>query len=380
MGSAGKDSAEVRQQGASVVVSLTSSIGQFSRTVRASQVSQVVFTGLAGNDTFTNLTAIATRADGGAGADVLRGGRGVDELMGGGGNDQLHGAAGADSLWGGLGNDRLLGGADNDSLHGGVGDDRLNGEVGRDRLVGGTGLDVEVDAQDRFTDGDTDGDGFDNDYDRLDILYESPGSPSAYADDATAAPVIAAVTAEVRDLLKIPADDAGLRVRVARNQFGDHVTGLWRYLTPDKIQVWGRWAYPASNPAQFDAFVQYSYTGPYSGDVADYTNPANYGISPENRLYAGFLSGPVTFVNWLPNEPVGFSSTTPNEQATGVPPPLETLRAALGSMPNFTNVGDAFTGDFSRSPGFPGVQPILDLLRTIDQVMQASRLRPAPRP
>ena len=82
VGSEGNDSAQVRQQGANLVVSLNSAAGRFSRTVPAAQVSRVVFTGLAGNDTFTNQTGIASRADGGAGADILRGGRGVDQLRG----------------------------------------------------------------------------------------------------------------------------------------------------------------------------------------------------------------------------------------------------------------------------------------------------------
>lgn len=239
VGSAGNDSAEVRPQGANVVVSLTSPAGRMSRSVNMAQVSRVVFSGQAGNDTFTNLTAIAARADGGAGADVLRGGRGGDQLMGGDGNDQLfgdagndtldggvgndvawggagndqvmgsdgndkvHGDAGIDSLWGGLGNDELYGGAGTDALQGGKGNDQFDGGTGRDQLVGGDGLDMEVDTGDRFADGDADGDGYDNDHDFMDILYEVPGNPPAYADDASVGPIIAAVEGEVRSFLEI---------------------------------------------------------------------------------------------------------------------------------------------------------------------------------
>jgi hypothetical protein len=412
VGSAGNDVAEVRQQGANVVVSLASATGRFSRTVPAAQVSRVVFAGLAGNDTFTNQAAIPSRADGGAGADILRGGRGVDELIGGDGNDRLlgdagndviDGGAGDDAAWGGVGNDRLMGGAGqdqvygedgtddmwggtgddmldggagNDSLQAGDGNDMLNGDVGRDQLVGGDGLDREVDLQDRFADGDDDGDGFDNDYETLDILYESPGSASAYADDATVAPIIASVSADVRGLLQIPTDDAGLRVRVARDRFGALVTGTWRYLTPDRIQVWGRWAYPESDPAQLNAFVQYSYTGPYSGNIADYTNPANYVISVESRIYANSAGGPLTLVSWLPGRPANFYFTALNPQA------VEALRVALGSMPNVTNTGDSFSGDFSTSAGLPGVRPVVGLLRTVNQLSRTAsaqlRARPAP--
>jgi hypothetical protein len=417
VGSKGNDSAEVRQQGANVVVSLTSSAGRLSRTVPASQVSQIAFSGLAGNDAFTNLTAIASRADGGAGDDVLRGGSGVDRLMGAVGNDQLMGGAGndtldggagndatwggvgndkvmggdgndklygddgTDSLWGGLGNDQLSGGAGNDALQGQMGNDWFDGGAGRDAIVGGVGMDMEVDTGDRFADGDTDGDGYDNDYDYMDILYEAPSNPPAYADDASAAPIIAAVDGQVRNFLSIAADDSGLRVRVQINdgtvtqpgRFGDRVTGVWRYLTPDKIQVWGKWSYPASDPSQVNLAVQWSYNGPYSGNIADYTNPANYSISEESRLYAGFLNGPITFIGWLPGTPANFYYTAPNEQATGFPAPIEALRAALSSLPNFMNTGDSFAGDFSTSPGLPGVQPVLDVLRTINRVTLAAR-------
>ena len=466
VGSTGNDSAEVRQQGANLIVSLNTASGRLSRTVSAATVSRIAFTGDAGNDTFTNLTAIASRADGGAGADVLRGGSAADELIGGEGNDQvfgeggndtvnagagndivdsgagndtvdagagndsvrgglgddrlmggdgqdgLQGDDGADSVWGGVGNDsinggagndsvfgedgadsllggggndtlsgghgadELLGGSGNDSLNAGEGDDRLDGELGTDALVGGGGLDRETDAQDRFADGDVDGDGFDNDYDFMDIFNEN-GNPSAYADDATVAATIQSVGAKVRDVLGIPADDPGLRVRVSKSQFGDLVTGVWRYLTPDKIQVWARWCYPAADSTQLKTFVEYRYKGPYSGNPADYTNLANYGISEENRLYAGYLSGAITFIGWLPGQPVGFFYSAPNEQATGFPAPIEPLKAALGSLPNFSNRGDSFQGTLSRDAGFKGVQPILGLLRTINGVNQTwyARLR-----
>jgi hypothetical protein len=365
-------------------VSLNSATGRLSRTVPAAQVSQIAFSGLAGNDT----------VDGGAGNDAAWGGVGNDQVMGGYGNDKVYGDAGTDSLWGGLGNDELSGGAGNDALQGETGNDWFDGGTGSDKIVGGEGMDVEVDAGDRFADGDTDGDGYDNDYDSFDILYEAPSNPPAYADDASAAPIIAAVDGQVRSFLGISAADSGLRVRVQINggtvtqpgRWGDRVTGVWRYLTPDKIQLWGKWSYPASDPSQVNLAVQWTYSGPpvtldqiRSGDTAAYSNPANYSISEESRVYAGFLNGPGMFIGWLPGTPAGFSFTVPNEQATGFPAPIEALRAALASLPNFTNTGDSFSGDFSTSPGLPGVKPVLDVLRTINRVTRASRQQLAPR-
>lgn len=199
IGSEAGDVASVSPQGRNIVVSLT---GVASKTYRASQVKLIDFKGLGGDDSFTNNTAIRSRADGGAGNDTLRGGSGIDELSGGvdndrlfgnlgndvlyggsgtdtldggAGNDREHGEAGDDDLYGGVGDDALYGGDDNDniygdagndSLYGEAGDDHLNGRTGRDRIYGGAGLDREDDSDDRFSDGDDDGDGYDNDHDR----------------------------------------------------------------------------------------------------------------------------------------------------------------------------------------------------------------------
>lgn len=334
------------------------------------------------------------RLMGGLGADSLQGGAGLDAMWGGVGDDEIVGGAGSDSIWGDDGDDRIIGngggdmlrggkggddlsgGAGSDMLDAGEGDDDLNGQLGADRLIGGSGLDRETDAQDLFEDGDADGDGFDNDYDAFDILFESPGNPRAYADDVAAAPIIDAVTTQLRLILRLSAADEGLRVRVQINdgtaaqpgRFGELVTGVWRYLTPDKIQVWARWAYPADDPSQLKTFVQYSYNGPYSGDFADYGNPVFYSVSEESRLYAGHLRGATTFINWLPAEPVGFFYSAPNEQATGYPPPIERLTALLGSRPNFAATGDSFSGSVWAELGFAGIEPIVDMLRSIEQV------------
>ena len=419
IGSNGNDSTEVRQQGNNIIVSLNSGSGRLSRTMRSATVSRIVFTGGAGNDSFTNLTAKPVRADGGAGDDVLRGGSandtllggdGHDRLFGGTGNDKINGGEGNDAAWGGIGNDQISGGVGNDNVYGDAGTDSLSGGDGNDQLSGGAGndalegekgndwfdggvgndninggedLDREVDIGDSFADGDTDGDGFDNDHDYMDILYEVPGNPRAYADDtsATAAPIIANVADKVREFLKITAADSGLRVRVQINggtvtepgRWGDRVTGVWRYLTPDKIQVWGKWSYPASDPSQVNLAVQWRYNGPYSRDFADYANPAYYSISEESRILANYLNGAHTFINWLPGKSAEFYYSAPDEQATGFQAPIEALNTALSSFPNFTNRGNSFSGDFSTSPGLPGVQPVLDLLRTINKITLDAR-------
>ena len=358
VGSGGNDAAEVRQQGPNIIVSLNSALGRCSRMVGSAAVSRIVFTGQAGNDTFTNQTAIVSRADGGAGADVLRGGSAADELIGGDGNDQLFGEGGNDTIDGGRGNDSAFGEAGADTLRGGGDDDVLSGGKGVDELLGGSGND-SLDA----------GEGDD----RLDGEFGTDRLIGGAGLDTT----IQSVSVKLRDVLGIPAGDTGLRVRVSKDQFGDLVTGQWRYMTPDKIQVWARWCYPASDITQLKTFVQYQYKGPYSGNISDYTNPANYLLSEENRLYAGYVSGATTFISWLPGEPAGFFYSAPNEQATGFPAPIEPLKAALGSLPNFATIGDTFQGTLSTDAGFKGVQPLLGLLRSINQVNQTwyTRLR-----
>jgi hypothetical protein len=104
-----------------------------------------------------------------------------------------------------------------------------------------------------------------------------------------------------------------------------------------------------------------------SGNSANNSNSANYQISTENRMIAGYLNGPLSFISWLSDNPAGFFYMVPNEQATGYPAPTDRLQAALGSLPNFSRTGDTISGDFSDKPGFPGVQPVLRLLRTIHE-------------
>jgi len=317
-GSEGNDTVEVRQQGRNLVASLNSASGRLSRTMSSATVSQIVFTGNAGNDTFTNLTAIASRANGGSGNDVLRGGSAGDELIGGPGNDRLSGdggndtinagagndtvdsgtgndtvdaGAGDDSLRGGLGDDRLEGGDGTDSIWGGNGNDMLNGNAGSDMLVGGRGRDREVDGEDWFADGDNDRDGYDNDwspldrkYDWSDVFNDYPGNESAWMPDRSVAPTIATVSAEVRKLLGISADDAGLRVRVSAFPMpGVTVNGMWRYRTADNVQVNAVWSFSQSDPSR----LQVVHRDPWEqfGAVTAYgvgTGPVVYTLPPES--------------------------------------------------------------------------------------------------
>jgi hypothetical protein len=241
-------------------------------------------------------------------------------------------------------------------------------------------VDIDGDASANGLDGDVDGDGLANNSDAdmngtgiINDIFQTAGADAAYAADASVASTIAFVSGEVRRILQLSATDNGLRVRVQTVQLGNLVTGVWRYLSADNIQVWAKWCYSANNPSDLKIAVDYVYTGPYSGNPADYMNPANYAVSEESRLYTQYPGGGNTFVSWVPPQPVSFFYSAPNQQATGFAPPYEPLRAALSSYPNFSSSQQYldFSGSLVSTPGFPGVQPIVNLQQTIMRVSRA---------
>jgi len=265
---------------------------------------------------------------------------------------------------------------------------RGEADIDGDGTANGLDADIDGDGLANNSDSDIDGTGFADT--TLDILYEAPGNPRVYANDAAVASIISSVGAQVRKALQIPTTDTGLRVRVQINygtvdqpgQFGGRITGIWRYLTSDRTQLWARWCYPVNDPSQLKIFVNYEYVRPYRNNAMDFAEPANYAVSEENRLYAGYLStaaelsvtriasSPNVFIYWLPGQPVEFFYTAPHSWETGLNPPYDALREALSGYPNFTSSIQYldFSADLSTAANFQGLQPILGLLRTIRQV------------
>ncbi|MFN5962919.1 MAG: hypothetical protein ACK5CW_15680 [Verrucomicrobiota bacterium] len=264
-------------------------------------------------------------------------------------------------------------------------------DIDGDGVANGLDGDMDGDGAGNAAEGDPERTGFDDT--TLDILYETPGNPASYTNDALVAPIIAEVSSQLRRTLQLRDGDPGLRVRVQVGEgtagqpgrWGNLITGVWRYWSADRIQIWAKWAYPINDPSSIVLFARYQYTGPYSGKIEDYSNPLYYVISEESRLYSGYAtapgefslsrmtSSPPVFISWVPGSPAGFYYTAPDEQATGFPPPLAALNAALASFPEFTPA-DAFlgfSGNLSTSQGFPGVDPILSLHRTIRQTNRA---------
>jgi hypothetical protein len=239
-------------------------------------------------------------------------------------------------------------------------------EVDTDGDGSANGLDVDMDGDSLANNSDPDmyGTGDIND------IFQLPGSEEAYAADASVASTIAYVSGQIRQKLQIPATDKGLRVRVNPVLFGSLVTGVWRYLSSDNIQVWAKWCYPLDNPADLNIATQYSYDGPLSGNSADYVNPANYFISEESRVYSGYPGGGGYIINWQPQQPAIFGFSVPSEQATGFYQPLVN---ALASLPNFTpNQPDlSFSADLGTSPGLSSLQTLVKLERISMQVSRA---------
>src|SRR5689334_14971075 len=100
--------------------------------------SNLLFTGLGGDDTVSAGSCSGANVDLGDGADsatasgTVNGGAGTDSIRGGGGADTLDGGDGRDTVDGQAGNDTVRGGAGRDLLIGGAGKDVLEGGADTD--------------------------------------------------------------------------------------------------------------------------------------------------------------------------------------------------------------------------------------------------------
>ena len=207
-----------------------------------------------------------------------------------------------------------------------------------------------------------------------DIFLEA-GSDEAYVSDASATETIARVETELRTVLKISATEPGLRVRVQKGNFRGDTCGLWRYVSADNIQLWARWILSTNTSSGLKLFVQTHYTGPYSGDSAEFFNPANYAISEESRLYVQDVNLHGQIASWTPPLPVNFWTLLTREVPGGSTFTVDSLRAEFASLSNLSVNGDTFGGqyftvsaDLTTSPEFPGLQPILDVQRTLRRI------------
>jgi hypothetical protein len=127
------------------------SINGFNRSLPATGIDAIVFSGNSGNDRVEQkIAGMQLRAYGYGGNDTLIGNSGKDLLDGGANDDYIYGNSGADKLiggsgvdriYGGWGNDNIVGGSDGDYLYGEGDNDYIYGESGHDTLDGGSGND-----------------------------------------------------------------------------------------------------------------------------------------------------------------------------------------------------------------------------------------------
>jgi len=206
-------------------------------------------------------------------------------------------------------------------------------------------------------------------------IFLLAGSDEAYVADASVADTIAQVETELRKVLKISATEPGVRVRVQKGAFLGATVGLWRYLSPDNIQVWARWILPTNTSSGLKLFAEYERTGAYSSDPADYYNPANYAISEESRLYVEDTNIGGHTASWTPGRPVNFWTLLTREVPGGSTFTVESLTAEFAPLTNLSVNGDAYgdkyftvSADLTTSPEFPGLQPILDVQRKLRRI------------
>ena len=192
---------------------------------------------------------------------------------------------------------------------------------------------------------------------------EAPPEKTGYARNSSVAGTIAFVSEEVSRVLQIPANDGRLGVAVYSEERGTFVSGAWWYSSADGILLKAEWCFPSSDPSQLKVFA-----------VLQHNPDGTYVLTEANQIIAwASLSGQETVIQWLPANPASFLHQTyqPNKDYS------ELLKAALSSHPGFA-INQVisgfcyFTGSLTSTPDFPGVQPILNLMRTLQQVSKAA--------
>ena len=193
-----------------------------------------------------------------------------------------------------------------------------------------------------------------------------------YVPDASVADTLSRVEGELRKFLKISTTEPGLRLRLRKPFAAGWVSGTWRYLSADHLQVWAMWAYPSNNPSALnflatDRFIPTEFT-----DEAQLRDPANFTIGEDRQLSVWDADFNTSAASWNPGRPLSFSATLGRDGTAGSSLSVEKIKAALGSYPNLEIVSSeanpsyfGISGDYQTSSEFPGLQLILDVKRTL---------------
>ena len=193
-----------------------------------------------------------------------------------------------------------------------------------------------------------------------------------YVPDASVADTLSRVEGELRTFLKISATEPGLRLRLRKPFAAGWVSGTWRYLSADNLQVWAMWAYPSNNPSALNFLATDRFIPTELTDEAQLRDPANFTIGEDRQLSVWDADFNISAASWNPGRPLSFSATLAHDGTAGSSLSVEKIKAALGSYPNLEIVSSeanpsyfGISGDYQTSSEFPGLQLILDLKRTL---------------
>ena len=314
--------------------------------------------------------------NGGVGNDMLKGGAGNDTIRGEDGSDDLRGGAGSDWLGGFAGRDMLTGGIGDDTLEGGDGSDMLDGQEGSDRLMGGGGIDREMDAQDRLADGDANADGYDDEWDRLDLFDQSALFGWPDRDDPAVAESIRSVDASLREMLGIQAADPGLQILAQSSVFESRslAWGLWRYRAADGMTVSSQWYLSDSQLGFYDGFPVTL--------VGDAAPPQNKVMATADGRFGTTLPVEIT---WISDETATFTVPFYGDTSAGF---IDRVRSELGFAEGLTftavtnSLGKQYLqveGQFSGTTVLPPLTPIFDIVRAVERICRGSAVvNPSP--
>ena len=208
-----------------------------------------------------------------------------------------------------------------------------------------------------------------------------------YVPDASVADTLSRVEGELRTFLKISATEPGLRLRLRKPFAAGWVSGTWRYLSSDHQQVWAMWAYPSNNPSALSFLATDRFIPTEVTEDAQLRDPANFTIGEERQLFAWDADFNGSSASWNAGRPLRFTATLVRDGSAASSLSVEKIKAALGSYPNLEIVSGegnpsyfGISADYQASSEFPGLQPILDVQRTLQALAKLGRPAPGTTP
>jgi hypothetical protein len=262
--------------------------------------------------------------------------------------------------------DNLLDDADNEhDVDGdGIDDEALKEtDIDGDNLENGADNETDIDGDNLVNDEDPDMDSdgveneidedFDNDGVKDTIDFTDDNGNGSFIDDE---PTSDFVYSKLSELFRV-AKDSKLTVAVIKTvepYYGTY--GTWNYRTSDGISLNGVWSGATDKPDEFKPFIS--------------------NVEGENRIYAQYPNGSLTFYSWGSGEPVGFAFSTLSMYATGKTAPIARLHSYVSGFPNAYPeqlpqvVSDwdsiMFHGDLGV---FDGIGPIVEQQRAIFKIV-----------